>query len=86
MGLRLKLISQAYLILQALDCLIGELDNLATARAYQVVMVFVSVDVFVMGVFLSKDYLSQVSALYKQCECAVDGGLGYALVVLSKTQ
>ncbi len=83
-GFRLELVPYADLVLQALECFIRELDYLAAAGAYHVVVVFVCVDVFVVGMFFSKDYLPEVSAFYKQGECAVDGGLGDALVVLSE--
>ena len=84
MGFRFEPVFCAHLILQAFDCFVFELNYLATTGAYEVVMVLVSMDMLVMGMFLSEDYLSKVSALYEQCEGAVDSGLGDALVVLSE--
>jgi hypothetical protein len=86
MGFRLEPEFQAHLILQAFDYFIRELYYLVTAGAYEVVVVLVAMDMLVMGVFLSEDYLSKMSALYEQGEGTVDGGLGDALMVLPEAQ
>lgn len=86
MGFRLELVSLAHLILQVLYGLVGELNYSATTGTDEVVVVFVRVDVLVVGMLLPEDDLSEVPALHKQCERSVDGGLGHALVVLPQTQ